>query len=934
MFAQLSFYFRHSLNDLRVNGRRTFFAILCIAAGVAAVVSLQTLAVMIGDTLSRNLQATNRGDIQLEVASEFGRSDQQDALQQGVDAGILSAQEVSFFGTSNIIYYVSTDGVESLQAWLAENFPGATTLTYPYEITDQLGILTSSGDGTVVLATEAGTEATSVSPVLINPRLYPFYNEIRTLDGALLADVLLAPTDIVLDRNLANTLEAEVGDFVRLNGANADFVVRGIVPTEAEVTDPFSGFFAALFGFYYLDTSAIQYFDDVSARIETLYIRLQDPTRLAEINRALVQTYPFFSSRTTQDLQDDNEELVNNLNQLVTVMGLVSLLLGSIGIVNTMQVIVHRRTVEVAVLKTMGLQANQITILFLVEAFIMGIVGSLAGIVLGWAATFLIKSIAEALIAQELAFRIALGPVLNGLIVGVLVTTIFGFLPTLSAGQVRPSVVLRPNDQIVPRAGYLQTLTALVFIVLALALVANTIVNNFGLAVGAVIGAFVAAGIIYGLLLLLIWLIARFLPSFGSVDLKISLRQMLVTRARGAITLLELVVGVFSLSLITLFAESITQVLDVALTSSGNIIVTAASESSLQQVEQTLASLEGVESYQVIRSYGGSIITLEQNGTTYTVEELRTRINENMAEERARAIMFGAPEDLDMSTVIIESLSSINAYPLSELPTESLIAGRLPTAEDAGRPVLVLRDNNSVRNAGINVGDRITLEFTSGGGFGFGGGSTHTLTFEVIGLVQPSIASGFNSANVFTTVESIAGELAPSSIQVLATIAEDQIPALRRGLADIPGSFALETNVINKLISGLLGTFTAFPTLVAALGLIVGGVVIANSVALATLERRREIAVMKSIGLQRERVLAMLLLENGIMGLIGGLIGVGIGLVALVLLLAASGGGTAAIPYGTALLLMLLCIGVALIAALTSAWGAAGEKPLNVLRYD
>jgi putative ABC transport system permease protein len=111
-------------------------------------------------------------------------------------------------------------------------------------------------------------------------------------------------------------------------------------------------------------------------------------------------------------------------------------------------------------------------------------------------------------------------------------------------------------------------------------------------------------------------------------------------------------------------------------------------------------------------------------------------------------------------------------------------------------------------------------------------------------------------------------------------------------------------------------------------------------VALTTMERRREIAIMKAVGLQRERVLGMLLLENALMGLIGGLIGVGIGLVALMLLQAnmqAAAGNAIQlnfVPYGPAFILMGLCILVALVAALATAWGASGEKPLNVLRYE
>ena len=63
MIEKLRFYTRHSLNDLRVNGQRTIFALLCIAAGVAAIVSLQTLGVMIEDTLTGSLQEANRGDM-------------------------------------------------------------------------------------------------------------------------------------------------------------------------------------------------------------------------------------------------------------------------------------------------------------------------------------------------------------------------------------------------------------------------------------------------------------------------------------------------------------------------------------------------------------------------------------------------------------------------------------------------------------------------------------------------------------------------------------------------------------------------------------------------------------------------------------------------------------------------------------------------------
>ena len=110
MFENIRFYVKHSVNDLRVNGQRTFFALLCIAAGVAAIVSLQTLAVMIQSSLVGSLQESNRGDIQLQADSEFmgqrrrGQSSgrgraagQADAVDFRAAAGQLSDQRRAGF---------------------------------------------------------------------------------------------------------------------------------------------------------------------------------------------------------------------------------------------------------------------------------------------------------------------------------------------------------------------------------------------------------------------------------------------------------------------------------------------------------------------------------------------------------------------------------------------------------------------------------------------------------------------------------------------------------------------------------------------------------------------------------------------------------------------------------------------------------------------
>src|SRR5205085_2624571 len=151
----------------------------------------------------------------------------------------------------------------------------------------------------------------------------------------------------------------------------------------------------------------------------------------------------------------------------------------------------------------------------------------------------------------------------------------------------------------------------------------------------------------------------------------------------------------------------------------------------------------------------------------------------------------------------------------------------------------------------------------------------------------------------------------------------------------IPGVFPIDLTFIETLIRRLLAQFTAIPTIVAVLSLLAGAVIIANTVSLSTLERRREVGVMKAVGLSGRRVLLQMVLENGIIGLVGGLLGVGVGVIATLLLsLNSNIPITQSVSWGIVGALLGLSVLISLIATLLSAWTAAREKPLHVLRYE
>src|SRR5262249_14790267 len=75
------FYVQHALRDMFRNGRRTAFALFCVAAGVAAIVALRSLSLMIADSLAGNIASVNHGDLRVQLAFSFSPgSDQSGSL--------------------------------------------------------------------------------------------------------------------------------------------------------------------------------------------------------------------------------------------------------------------------------------------------------------------------------------------------------------------------------------------------------------------------------------------------------------------------------------------------------------------------------------------------------------------------------------------------------------------------------------------------------------------------------------------------------------------------------------------------------------------------------------------------------------------------------------------------------------------------------------
>lgn len=153
----------------------------------------------------------------------------------------------------------------------------------------------------------------------------------------------------------------------------------------------------------------------------------------------------------------------------------------------------------------------------------------------------------------------------------------------------------------------------------------------------------------------------------------------------------------------------------------------------------------------------------------------------------------------------------------------------------------------------------------------------------------------------------------------------------------------ITTEEISEKVSGVLGTLSMTLTAIAGISLLVGAVGVMNTMYTAVLERTREIGIMKAVGAKDRHVLTMFLIESGLMGIMGGVIGVlfgvGVSLAASRLMsggMLPMGGGSFSASISPELIIVALAFSFVLgaISGTMPARRAAKLQPVEALRYE
>ncbi len=914
-----SMYFNYTSRSLLRGGQRTVLAVFCVAVGVMAIVALQLVGLMINNALTGDVRDANGGDISV---------------------------------TSNTRPFTPADLAFFNQLKQSGTITNYTTISTSNGSTSNVATITS---GFAIMAVNPGSYPLVTPPTFIDPANGSIAN-------------LLTGNGVIVDKALADQYNKKVGDALNIHVGQQNqaprllhVTIAGIV-TDSGVLAQSSGVMLVSQDFYNsASPNAPVYYD-------TVYVTTSNQTHTDQAVKAINAQFPIANTQTVADALKSQQNSIDLVKKFLEIAGLLALLIGGVGIVNTMQVLLSRRKIEIAMLKTTGYRRLDLYLLFGLEAGLLGLAGGVVGAAAATGVSFLVRNLVQQTFSINIPFVLDPLTIGGGVLIGLVTALIFGLMPIVQAANIRPLNVIRelPEGN---RAGSIG-LTVLLLVILSVlfCVLAIVILNDVLLGIGAVYGAFIfllLLSLFFGLVVFVIsimpvperitpgflaWIVAGLvlsvllylvLPTFGAILLglslfgfvvaflprswksstKIALRNIGRQRARTTTTMLALFVGVFTIGLILVLGQDLRDKINNTIATSLTYnVVTIATGNDANTLQSQLATIPGVTKQK--HTTLASAAPLEINGQL--IQNLlggHTQPSFNSLGRQGVLALLSSVEGYDVAN---------NQFPATSANGLTLSKGRNLNASDAGTDNVLIPwplANLAPLKGHIDVGSTITLASVDG---------KTTKTVTVVGIYQNS-GLNISIGDILGTANTVQA-LTPHGLTESVFYMKIDTSHLGKALGMIgtiaPGAFVFNLANIGDFINQYLNYALLTLSTIAGLSLLAGVIIIANAVALAMLERRRELGILKSVGYTSGDVLGEVLIENAVIG------GAGALLAMLLVTFAMSLLGRFVFKSGfdvNGLIVLALIAGAALLAVVTAilvAYGSVRVRPLEVLRYE
>lgn len=650
---------------------------------------------------------------------------------------------------------------------------------------------------------------------------------------------LAQPNSILVSRTFADRHGLKVGDKLALFAADGkkDFTVQGTFKPVG-VGEVFGGNIAIM------DVYSAQVVFHRGRKFDRIDL-MNAPDVPVEVvqQRLQAQLPPGVRVERPEVRGQALENAVTAMRVGILVTSFVALLVGVYIIFNSFTIAVNQRWKEIGILRAVGVEQGNVSRMFLCEALLMGVIGSLVGIAGGFflasAANRVMRGMVAAVygvVASAAPARLQWDQVAIAVVLGVAASLIGAWYPAYGAACLDPALALHNIEARHREAvlGWKRIGGGVLLMALGSALV-YWVPSRFGLPIQFVFGTVVLLGLTMILPKLVLWsarLLRPVLSFAAGSEGALAVDALVQTPRRSAATVGALMVGLMFVFSTTSYIQSYRRMLD-------------------RWMNQVLNSDLFVATSTMLRS------------TSYHfTEDLGRQIAALPGVDRVENVRFAAiPYGGDTAAVIAIEMDGFLAR-----SAKGIQGADMRTVYDKltrGEGVLVSR--NFARKWGVGVGSDVTLESPTG-----------PLVRPVVGFLDDYRSEKGTIFMDRALYKQYWGDDAVDFINVDLKPGVDQAAVKSEIEKLTAGSFHafVYTNAeFKRWISSLVDQFFTlnYMQLVVAVAIAILGIV--NTLLISVSERRREIGIVRAIGGLRSQIRKLVLLEAVAVAVVGVIVG-------------------------------------------------------------
>ncbi len=405
---KLTDVFDIALGNIRHRNLRSYLTILGIVIGVASIVSLISISIGISSQINSRINTLGSNIITVSPGG---------AAAQRVGFGALrppSTDVRANFGNreSAQITFREADELRHLPGVLRLDARTSSRSTVSYK---------DKNASSNIVGTEPEAFKDSVGTSLYNGRYLSVNDQYSAVVGFRVANSTFNDLNIINRQITINGLAFRVVGILNQTGGSADgsiFIPQKVAKNMFNQTEDVSQIIIVV--------SPDHQTDDVASSVESMLLDLHKVTKDTED----------FQVITASSIQSTVSGISDMLSIFLGGIASISLIVGGIGVANTMFMSVLEQTKQIGVLKSIGAKNRDIILIFVAEAAIIGFIGGIFGILLSFISSYAIGLAGlPTVLSPEL--------IAGGLVFSILIGIIAGVWPARSAAKVPPVEALR-----------------------------------------------------------------------------------------------------------------------------------------------------------------------------------------------------------------------------------------------------------------------------------------------------------------------------------------------------------------------------------------------------------------------------------------------------------------------------------------------------------